>query len=228
MTAHSFLRHLVAETAGANADFRAIPLVTHTLAHGADRSLYLAFLASAYHHVRHTCPLLGTALSHCGPEDGALRAGLIGYIGEEQGHEAWILDDIAALGGDPRQVAEARPPFAVRMMVAYAYYAIERISPYALLGMVHVLEGLSAALAGAAAGAIRATLGMGETTAGFRYLTSHGTLDQDHVQLFADLLDEIDSPARRTIVVEAARDFYRLYGDVFRSLAAPMEDDHAA
>ncbi len=227
MNTASFHQQLVNGTAAENAAFRAIPVVTETLANGAERSLYLAFLTSAYHHVRHTCPLLGTALSHCGRGDGALRAGLIAYIDEEQGHEDWILDDIAALGGDVRQVIEEQPPFAVRMMVAYAYYAIERISPYALLGMVHVLEGLSAALATAAAGRISAALGVNAEAAGFRYLSSHGALDQDHVRLFADLLVAIDTPLRRSMVIQAARDFYRLYGDVLRDLGRNREPYHA-
>ncbi len=224
----SFYEQLLAETAEAAQSFRAIPVIRRTVAQGADRGLYLKFLASAYHHVRHTCPLLERAHGRCTEADHAYKTGLLAYLDEEQGHEAWILEDIAALGGDAAAVAAALPPLPVRLMVAYGYYAIDHISPYALLGMVHVLEGMSVALSHAAAGAIRASLRLDEKTPGFSYLTSHGALDVEHVDLFAALLERIDTPERRRVVIQAARDFYRLYGDIFRALDDEGDAKNAA
>jgi len=218
----SFYEQLVGDTAAECGAFMAIPLIRRTIAQGVDRALYLDFLASAYHHVKHTCPLLGLALSRCGEDDGDYRAGLLAYLDEEKGHEDWILDDIAALGGDRAAVRAALPPFPVRMMVGYANYAIEHLSPYALLGMVHVLEGMSVALARNAAAAIVTSLaltpGPDGGIGGFSYLTSHGQLDQEHVALFARLLDRIDTPDRRRLIIQAAKDFYRLYGNIFEDL----------
>lgn len=227
MTA-SFYEQLRADTAEAEEAFRTIPLIRTAISAGVDLPLYLSFLGSAYHHVRHTCPLMGLALSRCGADDVALREGLMDYIEEEKGHEAWILDDIEALGGDRARAAASLAPFAVRMMVAYANFAIERISPYALLGMVHVLEGMSVALARAAAEAIMRSIRPQVARGGFSYLISHGTLDVDHIEQFAALLDRVDTPERRAIVIQAARDFYQLYGDVFRSLARLAEHPVAA
>ena len=62
---------------------------------------------------------------------------------EERGHEKWILNDIAAMGGDAAAVSDGQPGIACQVMVGYTYYAIEWISPYAMLGSVHVLEGMS-------------------------------------------------------------------------------------
>lgn len=218
----SFYDQLVRDSAAECDAFMAIPLIRRAVSHGVDRPLYLDFLASAYHHVKHTCPLLGLALSRCGEDDGDYRTGLLAYLDEEKGHEEWILDDIAALGGDRATVRAALPPFPVRMMVAYANYTIEHLSPYSLLGMVHVLEGMSVALARAAANSIMTSLdltpGEGGRIDGFSYLTSHGHLDEEHVELFAGLLDQIDTPERRRLVIQAAKDFYRLYGDIFREL----------
>lgn len=220
----SFYDQLVAETASARDDFLAIPLVREALAEGASGALYVEFLANAYHHVKQTCPLMGLALSRCGEADQPFRTGLLSYIEEEKGHEAWILDDIAVFGGDREAVRSALPPFPVRMMVAYGAYAVEHLSPYALLGMVHVLEGLSVNLASAAAATIGRSLGRGlqpgadGRVPGFTYLTTHGHLDESHVAFFADLLADIDSPERRCVVIQAAKDFYRLYGNIFREL----------
>lgn len=224
----SFYETLTAETSRERQDFLSIPLIRSTIADGVGLPLYLSFLNSAYHHVRHTVPLLQRALAACGPDDAILAEGLREYIDEESGHDEWILEDIDALGGDGEASRHARPPLPVRTMVAMAYHLIEQEGPYALLGMVHVLEGMSVALAIKAAESIRANLG--ETAkGGFSYLTSHGGLDVGHVDTFAHLLDAVDNPERRRTVIAAARDFYVLYGNVFRALAPQAaEVSHAA
>jgi len=210
---------LLRETERARLDFLEIPLIGRTLRGECDRSLYLRFLEQAYHHVRHTCPLMGAALARCTIEDKRLRAALIEYLEEEKGHEAWILDDIEALGGDREMVEHSGGDMPVRILVGYAYYAVEHISPYALLGMVHVLEGMSARLAEPAARAIAAAIGVsGDGAAGFSYLRSHGALDKAHVDFFQRLLDGIDQPDAHDAIIEMARVVYRLYGDVFRGL----------
>lgn len=224
----SFYETLTAETSRERQDFLSIPLIRHTVTEGATLPLYLSFLNSAYHHVRHTVPLLQRALAACGPDDAILAEGLREYIDEESGHDEWILEDIDALGGEGEASRHARPPLPVRAMVAVAYHLIEEEGPYALLGMVHVLEGMSVALAIKAAESIRANLG-GTAKGGFSYLTSHGGLDVEHVDTFAHLLDAVDNPERRRTVIAAARDFYVLYGNVFRALAPQSaEVSHAA
>ncbi len=76
MTA-SFYDQLRADTAESEREFRAIPLIATAISVGVELPLYSTFLASAYHHVRHTCPLMGLALSRCSIDDGALRQGLL-------------------------------------------------------------------------------------------------------------------------------------------------------
>lgn len=213
----TFYDDLLAATDDSRRAFLSIPVIAEAVESGVDRPLYRRFLASAYHHVRFTVPLLEAALERCGPGDEALAAGLREYVGEEIGHDEWILDDIGAMGGDADAVRGQKGPLPVRLMVAYAYHTIREDGPWALLGMVHVLEGMSVALAIRAADAIRARLAA-EGNGGFSYLTSHGALDVSHVQAFAALLDAIDTPAARATVIRSAHDFYRLYGDVFRAL----------
>ena len=55
----------------------------------------------------------------------------------------------------------------------------------------------------------------------FTYLRSHGTLDQEHTAHFETLMGDIEAPEDRAAIVHAARVFYRLYGDLFRSLPLP-------
>jgi pyrroloquinoline quinone (PQQ) biosynthesis protein C len=218
-----FYDRLLAETAPAREAFLKIPIIVTTLDTGVGREQYLSYLAQAYHHVRHTCPLLGAALARCAQGDQRYRDALLEYIEEERGHDQWILNDIAALGGDAQAVRANEGDDAVRVMVAYAYYVIERVSPYALLGMVHVLEGMSVALAQRAAASIAQVVGSG-TAAGFSYLTSHGALDQEHVAFFERLVNGIEDARQRQAIIDTARIMYRLFGEVFRSLDTPVEE----
>src|SRR6202140_4030000 len=216
----SFYDRLMAETSKDRDAFLAIPIVQRAIRNGAPRGLYLDFLAEAYHHVKHTFPLLALAASRT--LDERYQEALVEYMEEERGHEKWILDDIHALGGDPDTVRDGQGRPACRIMVGYAYYAIEHISPYAFLGSVHVLEGMSVLLADQVADAMKASLGL-ESDTGFTYLRSHGSLDAEHVAFFRTLVDGFDDPKTQRIIVDNAAVFYRLYGAIFQDLGARAE-----
>ncbi|WP_172787634.1 MULTISPECIES: AMP-binding protein [Bradyrhizobium] len=207
---------LNSETAEELGRFLSIPLVRNALESGGSRELYLSFLTQAYHHVKHTARLMGFAAAQTDDEE--LQDALIEYLNEERGHEKWILEDIRALGGDPEVVANGKPGRACQVMVGYAYYAIQWISPYSLLGMVHVLEGLSVKLAERLANAVQRSLGL-EGGGGFSYLRSHGGLDVGHVEFFKSLVNGIEDGATQDIVIDAARVMYGLYGAIFEELA---------
>jgi pyrroloquinoline quinone (PQQ) biosynthesis protein C len=213
----SFYDRLLDETRSERDLFLSVPLIRRAIECGTSRDTYLAFLGQAYHHVKYTCPLLDLAQRRCGAGHAAYRAGLSSYIAEETGHERWILDDITAMGGDASLVSNGTPDIPCRAMVGYATYAIEHVSPYAMLGMVHVLEGISSQLASRAADRIAASLGVG-TDSGFSYLVSHGDLDQDHVRFFRELVNGIESETGQNAIIDTANVIYRLYGDIFRDL----------
>lgn len=216
---------LVSETVREREDFLAIPLVRHALASGAPRQLYLDFLEQAYHHVKQTFPLLALAASRT--QDERYQDALVEYMGEERGHEKWILDDISALGGDADAVRSGAPALPCHLMVAYTYYAIEHISPYAMLGSVHVLEGMSVLLADQLADALTRSLAVpGEK--GFSHLRSHGSIDMEHVAFFRALVDGFEAEPTQRIIIESAKIFYRLDGGIFRELGTRMELKHAA
>lgn len=212
---------LIAETADARARMLQAPIIGACLSGRVSRPSYLAFLQQAFHHVRHTVPLLRACRERVAqqPRLAWLLPALDEYIEEEQGHDEWILDDIRAAGGDVDAARASRPDHAAEVMVAYAYDTIARGNPLGFFGMVLVLEGTSVALALQAADRIQAGLGLPD--AAFSYLRSHGTLDQEHTQHLALLMDAVEDEQDRRDIVHAARRFYRLYGDVFRDLPMP-------
>lgn len=216
----TFYEQLVAQTSDVRTGLLGTPIIQGCLHGQVSLPSYLAFLREAYHHVRHTVPLLHACKAALPTANLWLAGPLDDYIEEEQGHDEWILNDIRAAGGDDEAVRRGSPGHATETMVAYAYDTIARRNPLGFFGMVHVLEGTSVSLALLAADQIQKPLQLPD--AAFSYLRSHGTLDQEHTAHFELLMNEIGDPADRADIVHAARAFYRLYGDVFRSLPLPQ------
>ena len=222
----SFYDRLIAETEKERIGFTSIPLIREAVRSGASLELYVDFLTQAYHHVKHTFPQLAFAATRTSDE--TYQDALVEYMEEERGHEKWILADIAAIGGDAQTVKDGASGIACQVMVGYTYYAIEWISPYAMLGSVHVLEGMSTLLADKAADAIQRSLGSSKKD-GFSYLRSHGALDIEHVAFFKTLVNGLTDTGTQKIVIDASKVFYRLYGDIYHELSTRhLVKSHAA
>ncbi|MDQ6976399.1 MAG: iron-containing redox enzyme family protein [Mariprofundaceae bacterium] len=193
-----------------------IPFIKEGVAGNLALESYMAFLEQAYHHVKHTVPLLmacGAAL----PERLEwLRVALGEYIEEEMGHQAWILNDIAACGGNKERVQKGVASPATELMIAYAYDTIARVNPIGFFGMVLVLEGTSIALATHAAKNIRTSLHLPESA--FSYLMSHGSLDIAHVAFYQALMNKVKRKKDKQAITHAGKMFYHLYGNIFRTL----------
>ena len=211
----SFYDHLKEATADARNELLAAPVITDCLEGRVSHESYLAFLSQAYHHVSHTTPLLMTLGGRLSGDRAWMRPAVAEYIKEEIGHEEWILNDIAAAGGDAEAVRNSQPDMPAEVMVAYAYDMISRRNPAGFFGMVYVLEGTSVALALMAADRIQEALKLPDNA--FTYLRSHGTLDQEHTQYLAEILEKF-TPEDQAAVIHEARVLFKLYGDIFRAL----------
>jgi pyrroloquinoline quinone (PQQ) biosynthesis protein C len=222
----SFFRILQNRTEAARAGLLAAPIIRRALEGRITLGEYAAFLGQAYHHVRHTVPLLMATGARLPERYGWLRAAVAEYIEEEIGHEEWILNDIAACGYDREQVRASEPAVPTELMVSYAYDMVARVNPLGFFGMVHVLEGTSIAIADNAANRIRQTLSLPKKA--FSYLYSHGSLDLEHVKFFEDLMNRIEDPSDQAQIVHTANVFYGLYGNIFRTLDGASAPARAA
>ena len=212
----NFYAELFAATAREREAFLATSFLQDGVAGRLTRAEYVAFLTEAYHHVKHTLPLLMACGARLPERLEWLRAATAEYIEEETGHQEWILNDIAACGADAEAVRHGTPALATELMVAYAYDTVHRRNPVGFFGMVLVLEGTSVALASRAAAALQTSLGLPKQA--FSYLNSHGALDVGHVDFFKGLMDRLRDPEDRAAVIHTGRAMYRLYGDIFRAL----------
>lgn len=212
----TFYESLLEQTAPERDYLMSTPIIRQTMNGEVELHSYVAFLGQAYHHVKHTVPLLMACGSRLPERLGWLRSAVAEYIEEEIGHEEWILDDIRACGGDVEAVRDSAPNLATELMVSYVYDRIARDNPVSFFGMVNVLEGTSIVLASQAAATIQDALGLPDSA--FSYLKSHGSLDLEHIEFFKRLMNRLDDPGDRVAVVHTARVVYRLYADVFRGL----------
>lgn len=224
----AFYQRLLAETEEARQQLYAIDFIKRGASGEISLGEYTAFLTQAYHHVKHTVPLLMACGSKFSTEQEWLRDAIAEYIEEELGHQEWILSDIKSCGGNAEAVRHGQPALATEVMVAYAYDMIHRVDPAGFFGMVLVLEGTSVALATQAAEAIKSKLGLPKTA--FSYLNSHGELDISHMGFYEGLMNRIGDQTTQDLIIHSARIFFKLYGDIFRDLGTQpvMEVKHAA
>ncbi len=213
----NFFDSLQQETEQERTYLLSAPIIQRCMAEGRfSLSEYVEFLTQAYHHVKHTVPLLMAVGSRLPTEKENYREAIAEYIQEELGHQEWILNDIAACGVDKDSVRVGQPNVATELMVAYAYDTVMRNNPMAFFGMVFVLEGTSINLASTAADIIQKHLKLPNKA--FSYLRSHGSLDQEHMVFFAKLMNGVTEEADKRDIRHAAKIFYRLYGNIFRSI----------
>jgi len=219
-----FIDDLQRQTSAEREFLLTAPVIGRCLAGRIDRPLYVSFLMEAYHHVRHTVPLLQCVRERVPDRLAWLRDDLDHYIEEETGHDQWILNDIAAAGGDRAAAVQSSPAIATEAMVAYAYDTVARGNPVGFFGMVFVLEGTSASLALNAADAIQRALGLPGRA--LTYLRSHGELDQQHVGHLSGILERLSGPEDRPAIVRCAKGIYWLYAQMFRGLEAAAPTLH--
>ena len=112
---------LVRETGWERGFLLSAPVIRRCLAGEVDRELYIRFLTQAYHHVRHTVPLLSSTAERLPSQHAWLQEAIVHYIAEEDGHDAWILDDIAEAGGDRAAALASEPAIPTAAMVAFGW-----------------------------------------------------------------------------------------------------------
>jgi pyrroloquinoline quinone (PQQ) biosynthesis protein C len=212
----SFYQTLVSKTQDKREYLLGAPLIGRALDGSITLQEYVDFLTQAYHHVKHTVPLLMTVGGRLPAEKEWLRDAIAEYVEEELGHQEWVLNDIEACGGDKEAVRNGRPAMTTEMMVSYAYDTSTRINPVSFFGMVFVLEGTSINLASRAADTIQAALKLPNKA--FTYLRSHGSLDIGHMQFFESLMNRIDSEKDKDDIIHAAKTFFVLYGNIFHGI----------
>lgn len=213
----NFYDRLQQETKAEREELLSAPIIGRCLNGDITTAEYVAFLSQAYHHVKHTTPLLMATGARLPESKEWLRNAVAEYIEEELGHQEWILNDIEACGFDKEKVRSSQPNSSTELWVAYAYDTVQRVNPLGFFGSVQVLEGTSIKIADLAADKIQSALHLPDTA--FSYLRSHGCIDQEHIVFFENLMNRIDDVAEQNQIIHSARMFYQLYNNMYRQLS---------
>ena len=211
----SFFITLLEATDASRRELEAIPKMNAMLTRGLAPAEYLAFLHDLYYIVWHFVPILASAASRCDDGFRQVRYELYGRIEEEKNHETWVLEDIAALGGDVARVRAQPPSAPVQCMVGFNYYCADRAHPCAVLGMLYSLEVIASAYAATLSQSIAKALGRDMDGPGFRFLLSHSSMDQDHVAKLNVLVKTIEDSAAQEAIVNATRVNFYQFGRLF-------------
>lgn len=157
------------------------------------RELYPKYLVVTHGIIRASVPLMEAArgraeiLAAHDPVAAGLASYLEEHIPEERDHDAWLLDDLEAIGWDRRAVLEAPPAPTVAALVGAQYYWIFHYHPVTLLGYIAVLEGYPPTAAMIETLVART----GYKREGFRTLIAHGELDPHHRDELDEALDSL-------------------------------------
>ncbi|WP_407333641.1 TenA family transcriptional regulator [Enterovibrio sp. 27052020O] len=224
-----FFNTLEQQTLAARNAMLSAPIFEACRAGNVDLNTYTAFLVQAFHHVKHTVPLLMACGSRLPESDEWLRQAIGEYIEEEKGHHEWILNDLNRCGFDAELArynqAEGAVGLPIEMMVAYLYHQIDRRNPMAFFGMVWVLEGTSVSVGGDMAALVKHGLGLPD--AAMSYLTSHSTLDVEHIGFFETLMNQVTNPDDQAAIIDGANRVFALYGQMLCELPLKQQS-HAA
>lgn len=213
----SFFITLVETTDATRREIESVPKVQSMIQHGLTVAEYRGFLHDIYHIVWHFCPLMAAAAARCDDRFRHVRYELYERIAEEKGHETWVLEDIGAVGGDVDAARAMEPPsLPAQAMIGYNYYAVEHVHPCAVLGMLYTLEVISSVYGGRAAESIARALGREMSTGGFRFLSSHATMDVDHMASLNRLLKTVDDPAAQRAIVRSTQVNLHQFGQLFQ------------
>lgn len=186
--------------------------------------LYPEYLFATHAIIRASVPLMETAMARCRAlaADGdevarRLRLYLEGHVEEERHHDAWLLEDMVAVGMAEERTLLRPPSAAVAAFVGAQYYWTLHHHPVALMGYIALLEGYPIE-ADEVAG-LRERTGYPESA--FRTLALHGELDPHHAREFDEALDGLPlAEHHRQVVGLSALASVRMMTDVIDEILA--------
>lgn len=212
----SFFITLIEMTDAARRDLEEIPKMHDMIHHGMTLAEYRAFLHDIYHVVWHFCPVMAASAARLDDRFKNVRYELYERIEEEKSHEDWVLDDLRAMGADVERTLKGQPSTPVQAMIAYNYYAAERVHPCSVIGMLYMLEVVSSVYAGRVSDSIAKAIGRDVEAGGFKFLSSHSTMDVDHLAKLNLLVKTVTDPAAQESIVHSTRVNFFQFGLMFR------------
>lgn len=184
--------------------------------------LYPVYLARLHEVARGAVPLMRRALERCQELDDApgrvLAPFLEHHIQEELGHDDWLLEDIAVLGGDPDEVRARTPSPPAAAANGAQLWWIEHAHPVALLGHAEVLECSPPEIEMLDEFEARTGLPRG----GMMFFRRHAVIDQRHREEIHATLDALPlTPELESLIGMSALHTASALVDLYRTVRLP-------
>jgi len=196
-----FFIDLVSRTDEARRGFETNPNVLEIVANGLPVERYRKLLLELYHVVWHFNPICAAAASRVPDAHRHIRYFLYDHMKEEAGHEEWVLNDLHAMGVQRTDVLNAPATLHCLGLTGYNYWVADRGHPCSVLGMVYALEVIASVYGGPISAAIRESLLL-EGDQGISFISSHATLDAEHMAELRLVMNRIDDADARNAIVE--------------------------
>lgn len=197
-----FFAELVTRTDEARREFETNAVVLDAVAHGISIERYRKLLLELYHVIWHFNPVCAAAASRVPDAQRQVRYFLYEHMHEESGHEQWVLSDLEAVGVSHAETLAHQPALLTLALNGYNYWSADRRHPCSVLGMLYALEVIASVYGGTFSSAIRESLLL-QGDRGVSFLSSHATLDMEHMATLRQLLNTVDDDAAREAIVES-------------------------
>ncbi len=191
---------------------------------------YAAFLEQTYLYVRQTRPLLrraGERLAAMRRAPSLARLFLL-KADEEEGHEKWVLADLAAIDRPMDERRLPQPCTAVAAYIAWNHFQVEAGWPLGFLGTAYVLESLSYARAGTTADNLVKKNCIPGIEQGVRFLKGHADADEHHLEMLRRVLGVVSLPSDREAIALSAEVTAALYLGMFSAMEIGEQSRQAA
>jgi len=212
-----FFADLVMRTDEARRDFETNPVVLDAVAHGMGIERYRRLLLELYHVVWHFNPVCAAAASRLSDDHRQVRYFLYEHMHEESGHEEWVMNDLEAVGVSHAVTRAHAASINTLALNGYNHWAADRRHPCTVLGMMYALEVIASVYGGTFSAAIRESLLL-EGDRGVSFISSHATMDAEHMVTLRKILNTITDDAAREAVVESTLVNFHLLTRVFEAV----------
>ena len=212
-----FFADLVMRTDEARRDFETNPVVLDAVAHGMDIERYRRLLLELYHVVWHFNPVCAAAASRVSDDHRQVRYFLYEHMHEESGHEEWVMNDLEAVGVSHAVTRAHAASINTLALNGYNHWAADRRHPCTVLGMMYALEVIASVYGGTFSAAIRESLLL-EGDRGVSFISSHATMDAEHMVTLRKILNTITDDAAREAVIESTLVNFHLLTRVFEAV----------
>ncbi|MEP7294877.1 MAG: iron-containing redox enzyme family protein [Burkholderiales bacterium] len=212
-----FFADLITRTDEARRDFETNPVVLDAVANGMSVERYRKLLLELYHFVWHFNPVCAAAASRVPDKLRQVRYFLYEHMHEESGHEQWVMNDLEAIGVGQGTILAHQPSLHTLAVTGYNYWAADRRDPCSVLGMMYTLEVIASVYGGTFAEAIRTSLLL-QGDRGVSFVSSHATMDMEHMAELRQVLNTVTDEAAQTAVIESTLVNFHHFTRMFESI----------